>query len=92
MTKFLSLYPDYNYIPDDVDHDPSSYFGYLEDNMRCLFSPQISPPVCVCSSIEDVFDLNESSVNHFDGKNIIICVASSVPESFSNNNDDNEST
>ncbi len=92
LTKFLSLYPDYNYNPDDIDHDPNSYFGYSEDKMRCLFSPQRSSTVHVCYSIEDVLDLNESSVNHFDGKNIIICIVSSIPESFSNNNDNDEST
>ncbi len=95
MKKFRSLYPDYNLDPALVYHDdPSTYFGYLEEKMTCLFSPQRSPTVQVCSSIKDVLEWNESSINHFDGKNIIICVALSVPESFSNNNDedDNEST
>jgi hypothetical protein len=59
--------------------------------MRCLFSPQQSPTVHVCSSIEDVLESNESSISHFDGKNIIICVALSVPETFSNNADDDDS-
>jgi hypothetical protein len=59
--------------------------------MHHLFSPQRSPTVHVCSSIEYVLESNESSINHFDGKNIIICVALSVPESFSNNGDDEES-
>ncbi len=43
----------------------------------------------MCSSIEDVLESNESSINHFYGKNIIICVALSIPESFSNNDNDN---
>jgi hypothetical protein len=60
--------------------------------MNRVFSPQRSSTVHVCSSIEDVLDLNESSVNHFDGKNIIICVVSSIPESFTNNNSNDEST
>jgi hypothetical protein len=60
--------------------------------MRHLFSAQRSPIVHMCSTIKDVLDSNESSVNHFDGMNSIKCVASSVPESFSNNNNDNEST
>jgi hypothetical protein len=58
--------------------------------MRRLFSPQRSPTVHVCSSIEDVLESNESSINHFNGKNIIICVALSFSETFSNNNDDND--
>jgi len=62
--------------------------------MKGLFPPQRSPTVQVCSSIENVLELNESSIDHFDGKNIIICVALSIPESFSNNDDGvgNEST
>jgi hypothetical protein len=92
LKKFRSLYPDYNLDPDLVYYDdPSTYFWYSEVKMRRLFSPQRSPTVHVCSSIEDVLELNEASINHFDGKNIIICVALSVPETFSNNNDDNES-
>ncbi len=86
------LYPDYNLDPAGIYHDdPSSYFGYSEEKMRCLFSPQRSPTVHVCSSIKDVLESSESSINHFDGKNIIICVALSIPESFSNNDDDDES-
>ncbi len=59
--------------------------------MHCLFSPQRSPTVYVCSSIKDVLELNGFSINHFDGKNIIICVVLSVPESFSKNDDKEES-
>ena len=59
--------------------------------MRHLFSPQRSPTVYVCPSIKDVLVSNESSINHFDGKNIIICVVSSIPETFSNNDDDGDS-
>jgi hypothetical protein len=91
LKKFRSLYPNYNLDPAVVYHDdPSTYFGYLEVKIRRLFSPQRSPTVHVCSSIEDVLESNESSTNHFDGKNIIICVALSVPESSSNNNDDDD--
>ena len=62
--------------------------------MKRLLSPQRIPTVYVCSSIENVLESYESSIDHFDGKNIIICVALSVPESFSNNDDGvgNEST
>ncbi len=91
MKKFHSLYPDYNLDPADVYHDPISYFGYSDEKMRCLFSPQRSPTVHVCSSIKDVLESDESSINHFDGKNIIICVALSVSESFSSNDNDDES-
>jgi hypothetical protein len=42
LKKFLSLYPDYNYNPADVYHDPSSYFGYSDEKMSRLFSPQYS--------------------------------------------------
>jgi len=91
LKKFCSLYPDYNLDPALVYYDdPGTYFGYSEVKMRCLFSPQRSPTVQVCSSIKDVLESNESSINHFDGKNIIICVALSVTESFSNNDDDND--
>jgi hypothetical protein len=91
LKKFRSLYTDYNLDPAVVYRDdPSTYFGYLEVKMRRLFSVQRSPTVHMCSSIEDVLELNESSINHFDGKNIIICVLLSVPESFSNNNNDND--
>jgi hypothetical protein len=91
LKKFRSLYPDNNFDPADIYHGPSSYFGYSDIKMRHLFSPQRSPTVHVRSSIKDVLELNESSINHFDGKNIIICVALSIPESFSNNNDNKES-
>jgi hypothetical protein len=82
LKKFRSLYPDYHYDPADVYHGPSSYFGYSDIKVRRLFSPQRSLTVHMCSSIKDVLELNESSINHFNGKNIIICVALLVPESF----------
>ncbi len=92
MKKFRSLYLDYNLDPALVYYDdPSTYFGYSEVKMRRLFLPQRSPTVHVCSSIEDVLESNESSINHFDGKNIIICVALSVAKTFSNNADDDDS-
>jgi hypothetical protein len=90
LKKFCSVCPKQNLDPAVVYHDdPSTYFGYSEEKMRCLFPPQRSPTVYVCSSIEDVLESNESSINHFNGKNIITCVALSIPESFSNNNNDN---
>jgi hypothetical protein len=92
LKKFCSLYPNYNLDPALAYYDdPSTYFGYSEVKMRRLFSSQRSPTVHVCSSIEDVLESNESSINHFDGKNIIICVALSIPETFSNNADDDAS-
>ena len=91
MNKFCSEYPDYNFDPADVYHGPSSYFGYSDIKMRHLFSSQRSPTVHVCSSIKDVLELNESSNNHFDGKNIIIWVGLSGPETFFNNADDSDS-
>ena len=45
----------------------------------------------MCSSIEDVLESNKSSIYHFDGKNIIICVALSILKTFSNNADDDDS-
>ena len=92
LKKFCYLHPEYNLDPALSYHDdPCTYFGYSEVKMRRLFSPQRSPTVHVCSSIEDVLESNESSINHFNGKNIIICVASSVPETFFNNDDDGDS-
>ncbi len=95
LKKFCSLYPNYNLDPTLVYYDdPSTYFVYLEVKMRRLFSPQRSLTVHMCFSIKDVLESNEYSINHYDGKNIIICVELSFPETFSNNNDDddNEST
>jgi hypothetical protein len=92
LKKFRSLYPDYILDPALVYYDdPSTYFGYSEVKMRRLFLPQRSPTVHVYSSIKDVLELNESSNNHFDGKNIIICVGLSGPETFFNNADDSDS-
>jgi len=96
LKKFRDLYPNKNNLdPGLVNcHLPDTFLGYSEAKMKGLFPPQRSPTVQVCSSIENVLELNESSIDHFDGKNIIICVALSVPESFSNNDDGvgNEST
>jgi hypothetical protein len=92
LKKFCSLYPEYNLDPARSYHDaPCAFFGYSEVRMRHLFSPQRSPTVYVCPSIKDVLVSNESSINYFDGKNIIICLASSIPENFSNNDDDGDS-
>jgi hypothetical protein len=63
----------------------------LDIKMRSLFSSQRTPTAHLCSSIKDVLESNESSITHFDGKNIIICVALSIPESFSNKDDKDES-
>ncbi len=53
--------------------------------MKVLFSfRNFHPTVHICTSIKDVLDLNESSVNSFDDKNIIICVDNSIPNSFEN--------
>lgn len=50
--------------------------------MKRLFPTQRSPAVQICSSVEEVMDLNESSGDHFDDKNIIICLSSSIPDTF----------
>ena len=51
--------------------------------MKALFSYRnFHPAVHIFTSIEDVLDLNESSVDSFDDKNIIICVDHSIPDSF----------
>ena len=53
--------------------------------MKVLFSfRNFHPTVHICTSMEDVLDLNESSVNFFDDKNIIICDDNSIPDSFGN--------
>ena len=53
--------------------------------MKVLFSfRNFHPTVHICTSMEDVLDLNELSVNSFDDKNIIICVDNSIPNSFGN--------
>ena len=79
LRKFFELYPSLNNILAD---DPSSHFGYSVDLMKRLFPTQRSPTVQICSSVEEVMDLNESSGDHFDDKNIIICLSSSIPDSF----------
>ncbi len=66
LRKFFKLYPSLNNILAD---DPSSHFGYSMDLMKRLFPTQRSPTVQICSSVEEVMDLNESSGDHFDDKN-----------------------
>ena len=55
-----------------------------DDVLIFLSSRNFHPTVLICTSIEDVLDLNESSVNSFYDKNIIICVDYSIPDSFGN--------
>ena len=56
--------------------------------MKVMFSfRNFHPTVHICTSIEDVLDLNESSVNSFYDKNIIICVDHSIPDSVGNNSE-----
>ena len=82
LKKFVQLYPQYSSY--DVN-DSSSFLGYSKQKMKVLFSfRNFHPTVHICTSMEDVLDLNESSVNSFDDKNIIICVDNSIPDSFGN--------
>jgi hypothetical protein len=60
------------------------------NEMNRFFPPARYPTIHICRSIEDVLELNESSMNHFDDKNIIICVDSSIPQSCFNNNGSND--
>ena len=80
LKKFVELYPCLNI---HKTGNPSSFFGYSMDEMNRLFPPARHPTIYICRSIEDVLELNESSTNHFDNTIIIICVDSSIPESFS---------